>query len=426
MEIAKVNGLKGELTVPGDKSISHRSIMLGAIAQGDTRVTGFLMGQDCLSTIDCFRKMGVEIDVTPEIVTIHGKGLHGLKEPEGILFAGNSGTTIRLISGILAGQPFTTTIDGDESIRKRPMRRIIEPLSMMGAKITSISNNGCAPLMISGEYHLKGMDYVSNVASAQVKSAVLFAGLYGDRETTFTEPHLSRNHTELMLKYFGGDIKTNGSTVTINPGTELSGREIYVPGDISSAAYFIVAGLITPNSEILLKNVGINPTRTGIITIARNMGGDIELINETNTDGRHSADIIVRTSELTGTTIKGDIIPVLIDEIPVIAVMAAFAKGKTVIKDATELKVKESDRIKYMVENLKAMGADVTGTEDGMIINGGKALHGAVIDTANDHRIAMSMAIAALNADGETSIPGHECVNISYPGFFETLRSLSQ
>ncbi|MBR5338312.1 MAG: 3-phosphoshikimate 1-carboxyvinyltransferase [Lachnospiraceae bacterium] len=424
MEITRVNGLKGEITVPGDKSISHRSIMMGAIADGDTEVTGFLMGQDCLSTIECFRKMGIEIDVSPDIVTVHGKGLHGLKEPAGILNVGNSGTTMRLISGILSGQPFTTTIDGDESIRKRPMRRIIEPLTRMGVKITSISNNGCAPLQVSGEYRLKGINYVSNVASAQVKSAVLFAGLYADSETTFTEPHLSRNHTEIMLKSFGVNIKTSGSTCTITPGDGLHGHKIYVPGDISSAAYFLVAGLITPDSEIVLKNVGVNPTRTGILTIAKKMGADIELINETNIDGRLSADIVVRSSELKGTTIKGDIIPFLIDELPVISVMAAFAKGKTVIKDARELKVKESDRIKYMVNNLNAMGAEAEGTEDGMIIHGGKPLHGAVIETANDHRIAMSMAVAGLGADGVTRIPDYKCVDISYPGFFNTLELL--
>lgn len=426
MDITRSKGLKGEMTVPGDKSISHRSIMLGAIAEGDTEVSGFLMGKDCLSTIDCFRKMGVGIDVYEDSVIVHGRGLRGLKEPDGVLDCGNSGTTTRIISGILAGQPFNTILDGDESIRKRPMKRVIEPLSQMGAKITSISNNGCAPLQISGEYHLKGIHYVSNIASAQVKSAILFAGLYADSETSVTEPHLSRNHTEILMRAFGGTIKTSGSTVTIIPGDTLHGHRIFVPGDISSAAYFIAAGLIVPNSEILLKNVGYNPTRTGIITVAKEMGGDIEVSNETNIDGGLSADILVRSSNLKGVTIQGDIIPTLIDELPVISVMAAYASGTTVVKDAAELKVKESDRIKYMEENLKAMGVDASGTEDGMIINGGKALHGTVINTVNDHRIAMSMAIAGLGADGVTTIPDPSCVDISYPGFFDTLQQLQQ
>lgn len=425
MKITKVNGLKGEITIPGDKSISHRSIMLGALANGTTTVKGFLMGEDCLSTIDCFRKLGIEIDVTDELVTIHGKGLHGLTKPDCELYTGNSGTTTRIISGILAGQDFECSLNGDESIQKRPMKRIMEPLSKMGANIESVKDNGCAPLRITGS-KLHGMDYTSKVASAQVKSAILFAGLYADSPTSVSEPTVSRNHTELMMEYFGGKLDIDGTKVTIKPGVEFEGRDIEVPGDISSAAFFIVAGLITPNSEILIKNVGINPTRDGIIKVCQSMGGDITLLNEANKSGELTADILVKTSKLHGTTIEGEIIPTLIDELPVIAVMASFAEGQTVIKDAAELRVKESDRIELMVNNLSNMGVDVIGTCDGMIINGGKPLTGTTVTCAMDHRIAMSMAIAGINAENETSIPEYSCVNVSYPGFFDSINSLKQ
>lgn len=423
MKIEKVNGLKGEITVPGDKSISHRSIMLGALANGTTTVRGFLMGEDCLSTIDCFRKLGIDIDVTDDLVTIHGKGLHGLRKPDCELYTGNSGTTTRIISGILAGQDFECSLNGDASIQKRPMKRIMEPLSMMGANIESVKGNGCAPLLIKGS-KLHGINYQSKVASAQVKSAILFAGLYADSPTFVSEPVLSRNHTEIMMEFFGGKLNVNGTTVGIEPGVEFEGRDIEVPGDISSAAFFIVAGLITPNSEILIKNVGINPTRDGIIKVCEAMGGDITILNKTNKNGETIADILVKSSELKGTVIEGDIIPTLIDELPVIAVMAAFANGETVIKDAAELRVKESDRIELMVNNLKAMGADVTGTPDGMIINGGNELNGASVFCAMDHRIAMAMSIAGINASGVTDIPESDCVNVSYPGFFETINSI--
>lgn len=423
MKIEKVNGLKGEITVPGDKSISHRSIMLGALANGTTTVRGFLMGEDCLSTIDCFRKLGIDIDVTDDLVTIHGKGLHGLRKPDCELYTGNSGTTTRIISGILAGQDFECSLNGDASIQKRPMKRIMEPLSMMGANIESVKGNGCAPLLIKGS-KLHGINYQSKVASAQVKSAILFAGLYADSPTFVSEPVLSRNHTEIMMEFFGGKLNVNGTTVGIEPGVEFEGRDIEVPGDISSAAFFIVAGLITPNSEILIKNVGINPTRDGIIKVCEAMGGDITILNKTNKNGETTADILVKSSELKGTVIEGDIIPTLIDELPVIAVMAAFANGETVIKDAAELRVKESDRIELMVNNLKAMGADVTGTPDGMIINGGNELNGASVFCAMDHRIAMAMSIAGINASGVTDIPESDCVNVSYPGFFETINSI--
>ena len=422
MEIKKQTNLKGTLTVPGDKSISHRAVMFGSLARGTTRISVFLEGADCLSTISCFRKMGIEIDRNKDEILVHGRGLHGLTAPTEILDVGNSGTTTRLISGILAGQTFTSELDGDDSIRTRPMKRIMTPLVSMGADITSRLDNGCAPLIIHGR-PLHAAHYDSPVASAQVKSCVLLAGMYADGITSVTEPFLSRNHTEIMLNYFGAEITSEGTTASIRPEPVLEGRDIQVPGDISSAAYFIAAGLLTPGSEILLKNVGINPTRAGIIKVCMDMGADITLLNE-STEGEPTADLLIRTSSLKGTTIEGSIIPTLIDEIPMIAVMAAFAEGTTIIRDAQELKVKESDRIAVMVDNLRRMGADIEGTDDGMIIHGGRPLHGAVIDSHLDHRIAMSFAVAGTICDGTVEILNGECVNISYPEFYQDLYSL--
>lgn len=409
--------------IPGDKSISHRAIMLGSLARGTTMITNFLEGEDCLSTIRCFRQMGILVETEGSAVLVHGNGIHGLKEPDLILDVGNSGTTIRLISGILSAMDFEVHITGDSSIQRRPMNRIIEPLSMMGARIKSIEGNGCAPLCITGS-KLNGIHYISKVSSAQVKSSILLAGLYADERTSVTEPYISRNHTELMFQYFGVNIKTENTTVTVEPVRELTARKVTVPGDISSAAYFIVAGLIVPNSEIRIKNVGINPTRDGIIRVCKQMGGSITIENRRDTNGEPSADIIVRSSALTGTVISGDIIPTLIDELPVIAVLACTARGQTVIKDAGELKIKESNRIDVMVENLKKMGADVESRPDGMIINGGNPLHGAVIESKSDHRIAMSFTIASLIAEGPTEIPDTRCINISYPDFYKHLKSL--
>lgn len=422
MEIKKQTNLKGTLTVPGDKSISHRAVMFGSLARGTTRISHFLEGADCLSTISCFRKMGIEIDRNKDEILVHGRGLHGLTAPTEILDVGNSGTTTRLISGILAGQTFTSELDGDDSIRTRPMKRIMTPLASMGANITSRLDNGCAPLIIHGR-PLHAAHYDSPVASAQVKSCVLLAGMYADGITSVTEPFLSRNHTEIMLNYFGAEITSEGTTASIRPEPVLEGRDIQVPGDISSAAYFIAAGLLTPGSEILLKNVGINPTRAGIIKVCMDMGADITLLNE-STEGEPTADLLIRTSSLKGTTIEGSIIPTLIDEIPMIAVMASFAEGITIIRDAQELKVKESDRIAVMVDNLRRMGADIEGTDDGMIIHGGRPLHGAVIDSHLDHRIAMSFAVAGTICDGTVEILNGECVNISYPEFYHDLYSL--
>ena len=423
MELAGIQGLKGTVSVPGDKSISHRCIMFGSIANGTTEIHNFLKGADCLATIRCFQSMGINIEETDHTITVHGKGLHGLSAPLNILDVGNSGTTTRLLSGILAGQKFESKLSGDESLNSRPMKRIIEPLTMMGANISSILRNGIAP----GNLH--GIHYDSPVSSAQVKSCILLAGLYAEGETSVTEPSLSRNHTELMLKEFGADIRTLHSlsgteaTAYIKPYPKLYGQKIVVPGDISSAAYFIAAGLIVPDSEILIEHVGINPTRSGILKVCEDMGGDITLLNERCEAGEKIADILVRTSSLHGITIEGDIIPTLIDEIPIIAVMAAVADGTTVIKDAAELKVKETDRIETVTDNLKAMGCNVTPTEDGMIITGG-TLHGASIHTLLDHRIAMAFSIAALVADGTTKILDSKCVDVSYPTFYDTFEQL--
>lgn len=425
MKLTRINGLQGELSIPGDKSISHRAVMFGALAKGTTHISNFLSGADCLATIDCFRKMGVKIEQKGTAVTVYGNGLHGLKQPEDMLDAGNSGTTTRLISGILAGQDFEVTLSGDESLNKRPMKRIMTPLKEMGADIESLNGNDCAPLLIRGA-KLKGIHYDSPVASAQVKSCALLAGLYADGKTSVTEPILSRNHTELMLRSFGVKVESEGTTATITPPEEMYASDIVVPGDISSATFFIVAGLITPNSCIRLKNVGINPTRDGVLRVCKDMGADVTLENIVDNGGEPTADIVVKTSKLKGTVIEGAVIPTLIDEIPVIALLAAFAEGETIIKDAAELKVKESDRIALTVDNLVKMGADAKATEDGMIIQGGKSLHGASIHCKYDHRIAMTFSIAGINADGETIIEDAECINVSYPEFYKQLSSLQK
>lgn len=425
MEFQPIQSLQGELQVPGDKSISHRAIMFGSLALGTTEIYNFLQGADCLSTIHCFQKMGIEVENTNSVVRVHGKGLHGLTAPTSLLDVGNSGTTTRLISGILAAQPFDSILNGDASIQRRPMDRIIQPLSLMGANIVSEKGNQCCPLRIHGQ-PLTGIHYTSPVASAQIKSAILLAGLYADGTTSVTEPYVSRNHTELMLEEFGVPITVHDTTVSLSKATELQSQKIIVPGDISSAAFFIVAALITPNSCIRIKNVGINPTRAGILDMCVAMGADITMENVISGSGEPVADLIVRSSSLHGVVIDGEIIPRLIDEIPIIAVMACFANGETVIKDAQELKVKESNRIDVMVKNLSAMGADIVATEDGMIIKGGKSLHGATIDSKLDHRIAMSFAIASLMAEGTTTIVGAECVDISYPNFYRDLNKLSK
>ena len=414
--------IKGRLRVPGDKSISHRAVMFGAISKGITNIKGFLTGADCISTISIFKKMGIDIEIQNTAVTVKGKGLYGLSNSGEILDCGNSGTTTRLVSGILSAQNFTSVLTGDKSIQKRPMNRIIAPLTLMGADIKS--NNGFAPLTITGN-SLHGIEYNSPVASAQVKSAILLAGLYADSPTTVIEPAKSRDHTELMLKKFGANLNTTKTSATINPCKELFATDIDVPSDISSAAFFMAAATLVPDSELILENVGINPTRDGVIKVLKDMGANIEIINS-NDEFEPVADIKVSYSRLHATTIGGDIIPTLIDELPLLAAVASMAEGKTIIKDATELKVKESNRIKVMCEELSKLGVNVVETEDGMEIEGTNKLLGNVtISTHDDHRIAMTFAILGLISDGEIKLDNKNCVEISYPGFFDDLRKVN-
>ena len=415
--------IKSIIEVPGDKSISHRSVMLGAIAKGDTVIDGFLMGADCLSTIDCFRKMGIAIEVEDGTVTVHGKGLHGLKEPENTLDVGNSGTTLRLMSGLLAAQEFTSHITGDSSIQKRPMDRVAYPLSLMGADIKGEGEKNCAPLTITGKA-LKGISYTLPVASAQVKSALILASLYAEGETVIEEPEATRDHTEIMLNEFGANIRRKGKRIICPPVAELYGKNITVPGDISSAAYFIAAGILCGNSSVTVRNVCVNPTRTGIIDVLLDMGAAITLQNERTVNGERVADITASSSRLHGTVIGGMLIPRLIDEIPVLAVTACFAEGTTVIKDAQELKVKESNRIKTVVSELKKLGADIEETEDGMVIHGPCGLIGAEVESYHDHRIAMALSVAALSGRSPVTIKDAECVDISFPNFYDRIRNL--
>ena len=421
MVIQKIKKAVGQIKVPGDKSISHRAVMLGSLANGVTEISGFLKGADCLSTIDCFRKMGIDIDINGENVTVHGNGLRGLKKPDEMLYTGNSGTTTRLLCGILAGQNFDTSITGDASIQKRPMGRVVKPLSMMGAKI----ENEYCPLYITGT-KLHGIDYKMPVASAQVKTAIILAGLYADGETVIHEIEKSRDHTELMLSAMGADLTVDNLDITVKPTNDLTAVNVDVPGDISSAAFFLVLGAIMPNSQITVTNVGINPTRTGIIDVLKNMGADITLENVHTSAGETVANITVRSSSLKGTTVGGDIIPRLIDELPIIAVAAVFADGQTVIKDAQELKVKETNRIRAVVDEFNKCGIDITETDDGMIINGGKSIHGADFKTYGDHRMAMSLTVLAQLADSESTLDDSDCACVSYPTFFDDFYKLGE
>lgn len=421
MVIQKIKKAVGQIKVPGDKSISHRAVMLGSLASGVTEISGFLKGADCLSTIDCFRKMGIDIDINGENVTVHGNGLRGLKKPDEMLYTGNSGTTTRLLCGILAGQNFDTSITGDVSIQKRPMGRVVKPLSMMGAKI----ENEYCPLYITGT-KLHGIDYKMPVASAQVKTAIILAGLYADGETVIHEIEKSRDHTELMLSAMGADLTVDNLDITVKPTNDLTAVNVDVPSDISSAAFFLVLGAIMPNSQITVTNVGINPTRTGIINVLKDMGADITLENVHTSAGETVADITVRSSSLKGTTVGGDIIPRLIDELPIIAVAAVFADGQTVIKDAQELKVKETNRIRAVVDEFNKCGIDITETDDGMIINGGNGIHGADFKTYGDHRMAMSLTVLAQLADGESTLDDSDCACVSYPTFFDDFYKLGE
>ena len=416
--------LRGSFELIGDKSISHRAIMFSSISKGHNKISNFLMGQDCLSTISCFRKMGIDIEIKNNEVFVKGNGLYGLQRPNEILDVGNSGTTIRLMMGILAGNDFEATLVGDDSIAKRPMKRVTDPLRLMGCDIKGKDDANYTPITIKGG-NLKSIDYKMPVASAQVKSSLILASLYGENSSTIYEKVKSRNHTEIMLKSFGADITVDDLKINVNPVEELYSQDIYVPGDISSAAFIIVGALITKGSEVEIKNVGLNQTRTGIIDVVKSMNGNIEILNKRFVGGELVGDLLIRYSpELTSTTIDKSIIPRLIDEIPVIAVLATQAEGTTIIKDAKELKVKESNRIKAMVDNLKLMGADIEELEDGMIIKGKTPLKGACIQTFNDHRIAMSFSIADLISDGNVKLDNTLCVDISFPGYFDLIRNL--
>ena len=414
------NGLKGSVTIPADKSISHRAVMFASLANGKSVIKNFSKGQDPLSSLNVCIALGIDAEFKNDLLIINSNGK--LSAPSSSLDCGNSGTTMRLISGILAGQNFNTTLIGDESLSKRPMRRVIEPLSLMGAEIKS--NDFKAPLNIYGK-NLHAIDYVSKLASAQVKSCVLLAGLNADGKTSFMEPYISRNHTEIMLKYMGANINIDKNTVTIEK-SKLEPRTIEVCGDVSSAAYFIAAGLIVPNSKIILKNVGLNPTRTGILEVAEKMGGNIEILDKKTVSGEITGDIQISYSDLKACTIEGEIIPRLIDELPVIAVLATQAEGTTIIKDAQDLRNKESDRIKAVVTELKKIGADIEETSDGFIINGKKSLKGGVeIETYHDHRLAMSLYAAGLICDKPISINGFEWVDISFPEFDKLFNSIT-
>lgn len=418
--------LKGSFELIGDKSISHRAVMFSSISKGDNKISNFLMGEDCLSTISCFRKMGVDIQIDGKDVYVKGNGLYGLKRPKEILDVGNSGTTIRLMMGILAGNKFDATLIGDNSIAKRPMKRVTDPLRLMGCNIEGKDDANYIPIKIYGG-DLKAIDYHMPVASAQVKSALILASLYANDTSFIYEKVKSRNHTEIMLKSFGADINVENLKISVNPVNELFSQDIYVPGDISSAAFIIVSALITKGSEVIIKNVGLNETRTGIIDVVKNMNGNIEIINERLVGGELVGDLLVRyTKDLCATTIDKDIIPRLIDEIPVIAVLATQAEGTTIIKDAQELKVKESNRIKSMVENLKILGADVEELEDGMIIKGKSKLNGGKIKTFKDHRIAMAFSTLNLISAEKIKLDNEDCINVSFPGYFDLIKSLTK
>jgi 3-phosphoshikimate 1-carboxyvinyltransferase len=409
------------MSVPGDKSVSHRSIMLGAIARGETTVRGLLRGEDNMATLDAFRAMGVEVADDGEMLRIAGRGLHGLQEPGDVLDCGNSGTSMRLLAGLLAGQRFYSVLTGDQYLRRRPMKRVIEPLSRMGGLIYGRDGGEKAPLAIIGR-PLSGIDYRTPVASAQIKSALLLAGLYADGETRVQEPHLSRDHSERMLRYYDADITClpDGS-VTIRGGRELRGGDIVVPGDISSAAFFLVAALVVPGSELLISGVGVNPTRTGIIDILQAMGGDIQLTNPREVSGEPVADLLVRSSSLKGTVIEGELVTRAIDELPVACIAAAMAEGTTVIRDARELRVKETDRIRAMAVNLAAAGVPVQEAEDGMAVEGVEEFSACRVQSFGDHRIAMSFVVAGLRSRGGIAVEDVDCINTSFPVFFDLM-----
>ncbi len=418
-----IKHLNGSIRVPGDKSISHRSIIFGSLAEGETKVYDILRGEDVLSTMQVFRDLGVEIEDKDGVITIQGVGMDGLKAPQKALDMGNSGTSIRLISGVLAGTDFEVEMFGDDSLSKRPMDRVTLPLKKMGVTISGQTVRDLPPLQLKGTKNLRPIQYELPIASAQVKSALIFAALQAQGQSVIIEKECTRNHTEDMLQQFGGDLSVDGKKITVQGPQKLSGQTVVVPGDISSAAFWLVAGLIVPNSRVVLKNVGINETRTGIIDVIRAMDGKLEI---TDIDPvAKSATLTVETSDLKGTEIGGSLIPRLIDELPIIALLATQAQGQTVIKDAEELKVKETDRIQVVADALNSMGATITPTTDGMIIKGKSVLHGARVNTFGDHRIGMMTAIAALLVvDGEVELDRAEAINTSYPSFFDDLETL--
>ena len=427
VELKKAAGLRGELLLPPDKSISHRAIMLASITRGKSRIRNFLKAADPLSTVNAFRMLGIEImgDDSNEVI-IHGKGLYGLKEPFDVIDCGNSGTTVRLIAGILAGNPFFSTLTGDASLRQRPMARVVAPLQTMGADISGRAGDTRLPVAIKGG-NLNALHYEMPVASAQVKSCLVLAGLYANGVTSITEPYKSRDHTEKMLSSMGANIESGGSDslIKIKGGTELEALDVTVPSDFSSAAFFLAAALIVPGSELLIKNVGVNSTRTGLLNVVREMGASVELLNSREVSGEPIADLYCKTAGmLKAVKITKEDIPGIIDEFPILCVLATQAEGIMEIRGAEELRTKESDRIKAMASELRKLGVEVEEYADGIAIKGKKVLTGGSVDSHGDHRIAMSMAVAALVADGVTVIDGASCVDISFPGFFEQLKSV--
>lgn len=415
--------LRATFSVPGDKSISHRSALLGAIAEGVTVVEGFLTSEDCLNTLRAVESMGVRVEREGDRVVLHGVGLDGLREPKQVVDVGNSGTGIRLLAGLAAGQPFRTVLTGDASIRRRPMGRIVEPLTRMGARIRGEANNTLAPLEIYGG-NLHGIRYESPLASAQVKSAILLAGLYADSPTTVVEPTLSRDHTERMLVAFGAELRREGNSITVQPRPTLTAQTLKVPGDLSSAAFFLVAGLLVPDAELVLTDVGINPTRTGLLTALRTMGAAIQVENERSLGDEPAGDIRVRSSSLRGAEFGGALIVEMIDEIPILALAASQAEGETLVRDAAELRVKESDRIATIVEELGNLGVQMTPLPDGFRIVGPQRLRGGTCKSHGDHRIAMTAAIAGLIASEPVTVCDIACIETSFPTFWETLNAL--
>lgn len=418
----KTRAFAGEITPPGDKSVSHRAVILGSLARGKTRAGGFLASRDTLATANAFRSMGVGVEVGAGRVEIAGRGLFGLRAPRRTIDAENSGTTARLLAGVLSAQSFRSTVTGDDSLRRRPMSRVTAPLRAMGARISG--EGEVLPLRITGS-RLRGIDYRSPVASAQVKSSILLAGLYAAGRTSVTEPERTRDHTERMLRHFGVPVEVSGTRVSVSPGEEFRGTDLEIPSDISSAAFFIVAALVNPGSEIMVRNVGLNPLRTGALDILREMGADISVENRRERCGEPVGDVIARHGALRAARVEGESVSRAIDELPVVAVAACFAEGETVISGAGELRVKETDRISAMTGELSKLGADIRETPDGMVINGTGELRGARCESRGDHRVAMSLAVAATRARGETVIGDAGCVSISFPEFFPLFEALS-